>query len=58
MTELEKKKLSVELLRVNAAKEELILRIMERMEEIDRIRDMIVVQEAKEVEIKQKLGLS
>lgn len=57
MTELEKKKLSVELLRVNAAKEELLLNIMVKMDEIDRINVTIAIQEAKEIELKAKLGL-
>lgn len=57
MTELDKKRLSVELLRVTAAKEELNLRILEREDEVNRIKEMIVAQELKEEEIKEKLDI-
>jgi hypothetical protein len=52
---LELKKLHVELLRVSAAKAELELRIDERLEEIERIKDHIKISEAKETELKEKL---
>jgi hypothetical protein len=56
MTPLEKKKLEVELLRVNAAKEEMLLKILELEDQIFRLQDGVVVQEKKEAEIKLKLG--
>jgi hypothetical protein len=52
---LEVKKLQVELLRVGAAKAELELRIEERMDEIHRIKEHIKVSEDKEIELKEKL---
>lgn len=55
MTPLERKKLEVELLRVNAAKEEMSLRILECQEQIDRLNTQIKIQEAKEIELKEKL---
>lgn len=54
---LEIKKMQVELLRVSAAKAELELRIDERLEEINRIKESIKISEAKEVELKDKLKL-
>ena len=54
---LEIKKIQVELLRVSAAKAELELRIDERLEEIERIREHIKISEAKEIELKEKLNL-
>ena len=56
LTALEIKKLSVELLRVSAAKAELELRVYERMDEIQRIEDSIKVSEAKEAELQEKLA--
>lgn len=56
MTPLEKKKIEVELLRVNAAKEEMFLRILESEDQIIRLQDLIKIQEAKEIELKQKLN--
>lgn len=55
MTPLERKKTEVELLRVNAAKEEMFLRILESEEQIKRLEDNIKIQEAKEAELKEKL---
>jgi hypothetical protein len=55
MTPLEKKKLEVELLRVNAAKEEMLLKILEAEDQIERINNLVKIQEAKELEIKEKL---
>lgn len=52
---LELKKLKVELLRVSAAKAELELRIEERLDEIERIKEHIKISEAKEVELKEKI---
>jgi hypothetical protein len=55
MTPLELKKLQVEYKRVNAAREELEMRILERMEEIQRIEASIEVSKAKEDELLAKL---
>lgn len=52
---LELKKVKVELLRVSAAKAELELRIEERLDEVERIKEHIKTQEAKEIELKQKI---
>lgn len=54
---LDIKKMQVELLRVSASKAELELRIDERLEEIERIKEHIKVSEAKEIELKEKLGI-
>lgn len=55
MTPLERKKIEVELLKVNASKEEMFLRILETEEQIDRLRVNIEIQEKKEIELKEKL---
>ena len=55
MTPLERKKIEVELLRVNAAKEEMNLRILESQDQISRLEDAIKIQEAREIELKEKL---
>lgn len=52
---LEIKKLQVQLLQVSAAKAELELRIEERLEEINRIKEHIKISEAKETELKEQL---
>lgn len=52
---LEKKKLQVELLRVGAARAELELRIDERQEEIERLKEHIKIQELKEIELTEKI---
>lgn len=52
---LEKKKLQVELMRVKTAKMELECRIEERQEEILRVQEHIIVQQAKEEELQAKL---
>jgi len=54
---LEIKKIQVELLRVSASKAELELRIEERLEEIERIKEHIKISEAKEKELKDKLNI-
>ena len=56
MTPLERKKLEVELLRVNAAKEEMLLKILEHEDQIERLQGFAKIQEAKELEIKAKLN--
>jgi hypothetical protein len=55
MSPLDIKKLQVELKRVDAAKEEMEQRIMERMEEVQRLEDNIKIQQAKIEEIQAKL---
>lgn len=52
---LDLKKLKVELLRVSASKAELELRIEERLDEIERIKEHIKISEAKELELKEKI---
>ena len=56
MNPLELKKLKVELLRVQAAKGEMELRIDERMDEIQRLEEHVKVQIAKEEELKTKIA--
>lgn len=55
MTPLELKKIQVEYKRVNQAREELELRIMEFMEQISRIEATIDIQKAKEDELLTKI---
>lgn len=55
LNSLELKKLKVELLRVSASKAELELRVEERLEEIERIKEHISISEAKEHELKEKI---
>lgn len=55
MNELERKKRSVELLRVEAAKAELELHIAERLEEIERLRHNIKTQEKRAEELRTLL---
>lgn len=55
MTALDIKKIQVELLQVQAAKASLELRVEEKLEEIERVKEHIVISEAKEIELKQKL---
>lgn len=55
MEPLELKRKKVELLRVSAAKAELELRIHERLEEIERLKEHIAVSEAKEIELAQTI---
>jgi hypothetical protein len=55
MSHLEIKKMQVELLRVKAAKAELELKIEERLEEIERIKEHIKISAARELELDSKL---
>lgn len=57
MIPLEIKKIQVELLRVSAAKAELELRVDERLDEIERLKEHIKISENKEIELKQKLNI-
>lgn len=52
---LEKKKKNLELSRVRLAREEMELKIQERMEEIERLEGFIKVQFEKEAELEQEL---
>lgn len=56
MTNLDLKKIKVELLRVSAAKAELELRIEESLENIKRLQDNIDISTAKEEELKIKIS--
>jgi hypothetical protein len=55
MSPLELKKLKVELMRVTAARAELELRIEERLDEIERLKEHIKIQLDKETELEQKI---
>lgn len=52
---LEKKKLQLELMRVQTAKLDLELKIDERKEEIKRLEEHIAIQAKREIELKQEL---
>lgn len=52
---LEYKKKNTELLRVQLAREEMELKIEERLEEIERLRGFIKIQVEKEEELKLQL---
>lgn len=52
---LEIKKKQTELLRVQAARAELELKIMEREQDIERLRDAIKIQTDKEAELTESL---
>ena len=56
MKELDKKKKELELMRVSLAKEEMKLRIEERLDEIERLKRNIEIQEQTEEKIKKELG--
>lgn len=56
MQALEKKKLELEIIKLQAARAELEYKIMEREEDIQRIRDHITLNEEKIAEIKERLG--
>ena len=55
MSPLELKKLRVELLNVQAAKASLELRVEERLEEIERIKEHIEISKNKEKELITKI---
>lgn len=56
MTNVELKRIKVELLRVSAAKAEMELRIEEYQENIKRLEDNIAIQVAKEDELAAKIA--
>lgn len=55
MTNLELKRIRVELLKVGAARAELEMRIEEYMENVKRLEDSIAIQKAKEDELQAKI---
>jgi hypothetical protein len=55
MTHLEKRKKEVELQKVKAARMELELKIDERLDEIERIKEHIKIQIEKEQSLEQEL---
>lgn len=55
MTAIEKKKAELELMRVQAARMDLEIRIEEMKEEIKRLAEHIAIQEKREQELKEKL---
>lgn len=56
MTPLELKKMKLELIKVSAAKAELEFRVDERMDDIERIKASIVIQEEKEIDLQIKIS--
>jgi len=56
MTELEKKKKQVEILRVRAAQADMELNIAIRLDEIERLKENINNQEKRILEIQKELG--
>lgn len=56
MTDLDLKRMKLELVKVAAARAELEFRIEERMDEIQRLKDNIQLQKAKELELADKIG--
>lgn len=56
MTELEKKKLEKELYQVKGARLELEYKIMEREQEIQRLRDHVVIQLEKEKDLEEQFN--
>jgi hypothetical protein len=55
MTDLEKKKMNLELMRVSSARMDLEIKIEEMKNEIERLSIFIKIQETKEIELKLKL---
>lgn len=53
---LEVKKIKAEMARVVAAKLEMDCRIEERLQEVERLKEHMAVQEAKEVELAAKIA--
>lgn len=52
---LERKRKEMELMRVTTARHEQEFRIEERLDEIERIKEHIKIQKAKEEELKQEI---
>ena len=55
MTALDIKKLRVEIIQVQASKAGLELRIEERLDEIERLKEHIALSDAKVLELQQKI---
>lgn len=55
MSDLEREKLKLELIKVEAAKAEMVYRIMERKEDIKRLESNIAAQDVKIKELKGEL---
>lgn len=56
MSPIEIKKLKLEIARVTTAKLDLEIRLEERLQEIEKIKEYIAVQETKETELNDKLS--
>jgi hypothetical protein len=56
MTPLELKRIKLELINVAAARHGLEFKIEERLDEINRLKEHIKIQEAKEAELKEKIA--
>lgn len=54
---LEKKRTELELVRVGAARADLEFRIEEALDQIEKYKELIKIQVAKEEELKQKLSV-
>jgi hypothetical protein len=55
MLPLELKRMKLELIKVAAARHEMEFRIEERLEDINRLKENIKIQVAKEVELQEKI---
>jgi len=55
MSPLELKRMKLELIKVSAARAELEFKIEERLEDINRLKDNIKIQEAREAELQVKI---
>ena len=55
MTPLDLKKIQAEFKRVDAAKEEMEVRVLERMDEVAKLQEHIKIQQEKLVELKTRL---
>lgn len=53
---IEKKKKQLELARVSLAKQDMELKIEEKMEEVKRLQDAIKIQEQKEAELQLEIN--
>lgn len=58
MKPLELKKIKVELIQVQAARMGLELKIEERLDEIERLKEHIAISQAKELELEEKIKQS
>lgn len=54
---LDKKRMELELVRVNAARHDLEFRIEEALDQIEKYKELIKTQQLKEDDLKQKLTL-